>query len=92
MYARDCEDTGGMGDQLIPTSEMLPKHLHITKCSDTIQLENTLEILSAQSNECCYSDRNGLMCDHREDIGSSPICLSKVVEEVSPENISFHVC
>ena len=68
MYARDCEDTGGMGDQLIPTSEMLPKHLHITKCSDTIQLENTLETLSAQSNECCYSDRNGLMCDHHEDI------------------------
>ena len=65
MYARDCEDTGGMGDQLIPTSEMLPKHLHITKCSDTIQLENTLEILSAQSYECCYSDRND------NDVGSS---------------------
>ena len=29
LYARDGEDTAGMGDRLIPTSEMLPKHLHI---------------------------------------------------------------
>ena len=35
VYARDGGDTGGMVDQLIPTSEILPKHLHITKCSDT---------------------------------------------------------
>ena len=33
-YARDGGDTGGMEDQLIPTSEILPKHLHITKCSE----------------------------------------------------------
>ena len=47
VYARDGADTGGMVDQLIPTSEILPKHLHITKCSDTQLAENMPEILSA---------------------------------------------